>query len=177
MTDLNTKVFLKINAPVGKSKLLDAFGRAGAEWVILAMLGWYVAGAFINGLPEKEKVIWPLIFFVSAWCVGWAIGFGMGISLREPRPYVNNPQVKLLFQPLMNWKTFPSDHSMSAWLLVFMAYYFHLPGAWALVPMALWVAWGRVYAGLHYPLDILGGIGVAAFAASSAYYVMSLLKL
>ena len=53
---------------------------------------------------------------------------------------------------------------------------FHFPGAWATIPMALWVMWGRVYAGLHYPLDILGGVGVAAFAATLVYYVNNLLK-
>lgn len=176
MLDINTKVFLKINAPVGKSKLLDAFGRAGAEWVIIAMSGWYIAGVFIIGLPEKAKIFWPLAFFAAAWCVGWTIGLVMGISMREPRPYISYPQTRLLFQPLMSWKTFPSDHSMSAWLIVFMAYIFNLPGAWALAPMALWVVWGRVYAGLHYPLDVLGGMGVAVFAAALTYYMMSLLK-
>ena len=174
--DINTKIFLKINSFAGKSKLLDSFGRAGAEWVILAMLGWYAAGVFINVLPEKWPVLWPLIFFVAAWCVAWLAGMGMGISLRESRPYINNPQTKLLFRPMMSWKTFPSDHSMTACLLIFLSFMFHLPGAWALIPMALWVVWGRVYAGLHYPLDILGGMGTAAFAAALAYYAMSLLK-
>ncbi|KKW42307.1 MAG: PAP2 superfamily protein [Candidatus Magasanikbacteria bacterium GW2011_GWA2_56_11] len=175
MPDINTKVFLKINAPVGKSKLLDAFGRAGAEWAILAMLGWYVAGVFINGLPEKWLILPPLVFFVASWCVGWLIGLGMAINLREPRPHVNSTQVKLLFSPLMSWKSFPSDHSMSAGLLVFLSFIFNLPGAWATIPMALWVMWGRVYAGLHYPLDVLGGVSVALFASAVSYYIVKML--
>ena len=176
MIDINTKIFLKINSFVGKSKLLDSFGRAGAEWVILAMLGWYAAGVFINSMPEKSLIFWQFSFFVIAWCVGWTIGLCIGISMREPRPYINNPQTKLLFKPLTSWKSFPSDHSFTAALLVFLSFIFHLPGAWAMIPMALWVAWGRVYAGLHYPLDIFGGMTVAAFAATLAYYALSLLK-
>jgi membrane-associated phospholipid phosphatase len=31
--------------------------------------------------------------------------------------------------------------------------------------MALWVGWGRVYAGVHYPADILGGIIMAVLVA------------
>ncbi len=174
--DLNTKVFLKINSPVGKSRWLDSFGRAGAEWVILAMAGWYAAGVFIIGLPEKFKIIWPLAVFAVAWCLAWLVGLGLGISLREPRPYVLNPQIKLLFKPLMSWKTFPSDHSMSAGLFIFLSFMFHLPGAWATIPMAAWIMWGRVYAGLHYPLDIFGGVGVAAFVSALVYYVNNLLK-
>ena len=175
--DLNTKIFLKINSSAGRSKLLDSFGIAGAEWVIVAMVGWYITSDLVDRMPDKRLAFLPLVFFGAAWAIGWLINLLIGMSVREPRPYVNNPQTKLLFKPLMSWKTFPSDHSMSAWLMVFMAYIFHLPGAWALVPMALWVVWGRVYAGLHYPLDILGGLGVAAFAAALGYYVMSLFSI
>lgn len=177
MTDLNTKIFLKINSSAGRSKLLDSFGIAGAEWVIVAMIGWYVASNFIDRMPDKSLVFLPLVFFSAAWTIGWLINLSIAMSVRESRPYVSNPQTKLLFKPLMSWKTFPSDHSMSVWLMVFMAHIFHLPGAWALILMALWVVWGRVYAGLHYPLDILGGLGVAAFVAALAYNVMNLLNI
>ncbi len=176
MLDLNTKILLKINGLVGRSKLLDSFGRAGAEWVVVAMIGWYVVSNLVDRLPNKRLVFLPLVFFGVAWAIGWLINLLIGMSVREPRPYVHYPQTKLLFKPLMSWKTFPSDHSMSAFLILFMAYMFHLPGAWALIPMALWVVWGRVYAGLHYPLDILGGLGVAMFVTSLAYYAVSLSK-
>lgn len=175
--DINTKAFLKINGLVGKSRLLDSFGRAGAEWMIITTMAWYIASDFIDRMPDKRLVFLPLAFLAAAWAIGWLINLLISLSIHEPRPYISYPQTRLLFQPLMSWKSFPSDHSMSAWLIVFMAYIFNLPGAWALVPMALWVVWGRIYAGLHYPLDILGGIGVAAFAGSLAYYTLSLLKL
>lgn len=176
MPDLNTKILLKINGLVGKSKLLDSFGRAGAEWVVIAMIAWYAVSDLADRLPDKRSALLPLIFLGAAWTIGWLINLLIGMSMNEPRPYVSHPKIKLLFQPLGNWKTFPSDHSMSAFLIFFMACIFNLPGAWALLPMALWVVWGRVYAGLHYPLDVLGGIGVAAFAVALAYGVMSLLK-
>ncbi|TSC83944.1 MAG: undecaprenyl pyrophosphate phosphatase [Parcubacteria group bacterium Gr01-1014_13] len=177
MMDLNTKIFLKINSLSGKSKLLDSFGRAGAEWVVVAMLGWYIASDLVVRMPDKRLVFLPLVFFGVAWIIGWLINLLIGLSVREPRPYINNPQTKLLFKPLMSWKTFPSDHSMSAFLIFFMACIFDFPGAWALLPMALWVVWGRVYAGLHYPLDVLGGLGVAAFVAALAYCLMNLLNI
>lgn len=176
MTDINTKVFLKINGLVGKSKLLDSFGRAGAEWVIVAMVAWYIASDLIENMPEKRLVFLPLIFLTATWAVGWLVNLLIGMSVREPRPYITYSQTKPLFKSLINWKTFPSDHSMSAWLMFFMACIFNLPGAWALAPMALWVVWGRMYAGLHYPLDILGGISVAVFVAVLGNYVINLFK-
>ncbi|OGH91421.1 MAG: hypothetical protein A2534_03010 [Candidatus Magasanikbacteria bacterium RIFOXYD2_FULL_39_9] len=173
--DLNSKIFFKINALVGKSKLLDSFGRAGAEWVMIAVIAWYVAAVFVERMPNITDVLIPLIFLGVAWCVGWGINLLLAWSVREHRPYVVYPQAKTLFKPMMSWKSFPSDHSMTAFLVLFMAYIFNLPGSWALFPMALWVVWGRVYAGVHYPLDILGGVGVAIFVAAIARFLFGVI--
>ncbi len=174
--DLNSKLLLKINSPVGKSKLLDSFGRAGAEWVIIAMIGWYCTSVLVSGLPEKSEVLAPLIFLVSAWLAGWLINLSLALSVREPRPFVTHPEIKTLFKPLMSWRSFPSDHSMAVFSIVYSAYIFNLPSAWALIPMALWVVWGRVYAGVHYPLDILGGATVAALGVSLAGLILKILS-
>src|SRR5690348_15675211 len=121
MLDLNTKIFLKINNLSGKSKLLDSFGRAGAEWLVVAMIGWYIGSDLIDRMPSKQLVLLPLIFLGAAWTIGWLVNLLIGMTMNEPRPYVTYPQTKLLFKPLMSWKTFPSDHSMSVFLMFFMA--------------------------------------------------------
>ncbi|MFA5061772.1 MAG: phosphatase PAP2 family protein [Patescibacteria group bacterium] len=172
MSDFNTKLFFKINNLVGKNRYFDAFSKAGAEWVIVTMIGWYVAADFLYNLPSKRLTFWPIAFLGLAWSIGWLINLFIGMLVREPRPHVIYPQAKLLFQPLMSWKSFPSDHTMSAFLIFFMALIFHLPGAWALLVMALWVAWGRIYAGVHYPFDIVGGFGVALFMSAVSYYIL-----
>lgn len=163
--DINTKIFFKINNLIGRSKFLDHFGRAGAEWLIVAMGAWYTGAVLIDRMPEISQVFWALAFLAIGWSVGWLINLGIAYSVHESRPYISYPQIKSLFKPLMSWKSFPSDHAMSAFLILFLSYIFNLPGSWALVPMALWVSWGRVYAGAHYPLDILGGLSVALFVS------------
>ncbi len=174
--DINSKIFLKINSLVGKSKLLDNFGRAGAEWLFIGMVGWYFTGALVNGLPDKSKALLPLVFLCGAWLVGWLINLGLAFAVREPRPFITYPQIKILFRPLMSWRSFPSDHSMAVFTIVFTAYLLHLPSAWALIPMALWVVWGRMFAGVHYPLDILGGMAVAGFVATITSAIIKLLN-
>lgn len=173
--NFNIRLFQKINALVGKNPWLDAFGRAGAEWVVVAMCGWYVASDLIFNLPSKRAAFWPLLMFGFAWALGWIINMLIGLAVHEPRPHVTHPESRLLFTPLMSWKSFPSDHAMSAWLIFFMAWLFNLPLFVALLPMALWVSWGRVYAGVHYPFDILGGATVAGLMTVVVYYVLVLL--
>ncbi|KKP59446.1 MAG: Bacitracin transport permease protein BCRC [Candidatus Magasanikbacteria bacterium GW2011_GWC2_34_16] len=164
----NVDLFLEINSLVGKNRWFDAFGRAGAEWVIIAMGGWFLASIYIS----KLEVLFPIIFSLLLWLIGIGISFIIGFLVKEFRPHIYHPESRVLFTPLSNWKSFPSDHSFSAWLVFFLALIFGLPGAWALLLLALWVSWGRVYAGLHYPLDIVGGVVLAGLLAILGYYIL-----
>lgn len=170
--NLNTRLLLKINSLSGKNQWLDAFGRAGAEFVIIAMGAWYVVAAMVARAPDWNFVFWPLVFLFATWLVAWGLDLLVAEIVREPRPAVTHTEVKLLFKPLMNWKSFPSDHAMSAWLIVFMAFMFNLPGAEGLILLALWVSFGRVYAGVHYPLDIVGGFSIALASSIASYAIL-----
>lgn len=172
LKELNTKLFLKVNALQGKNRWADAFGRAGAEWAIIAMFAWYVSSVYIAYDGNRLAILWPVLFLGAAWALAWIINLAAGAIVREPRPMVTDPQVKVLFKPLSNWKSFPSDHAMSAWLIFFLALIFQIPAAWALLPLALWVCWGRVYSGVHYPGDILAGAAVAAIVAFAVKVVL-----
>lgn len=168
----NVLLFKKVNNLVGKSRWLDLFGKAGAEWVIIAMLGWFVASVFIDYNSEPTNILLRLGTLTVAWVSGWCISILIGTLVREPRPHVSYPESKLLFQPYMSWKSFPSDHAMSAWLMFFLALIFGLPGVEGLFILALWVCWGRVFAGLHYPFDIIGGLSLAGFVAVVSYNLL-----
>lgn len=166
----NVRLFFKINSLLGKNRWLDAFGRAGAEFVIVAMLGWYVATSLVGYSARPQAAIVPVLLLAFALIFGWILNMGIGLFIQEPRPHVQFSESKLLFTPLNSWKSFPSDHAMIAWLTFFMATLFTLPGLEMLLPMAIWVSWGRVYAGVHYPFDIVGGIVVAALMTVISYY-------
>ncbi len=51
-----------------------------------------------------------------------------------------------------------------------------LPGAWRIVPFAIatGVGFGRVYAGVHLPLDVVGGIGLGLLAGTAARWGLGL---
>ena len=51
-----------------------------------------------------------------------------------------------------------------------------LPGAWRIVPFAIatGVGFGRVYAGVHLPLDVVGGIGLGLLAGTAARWALGL---
>jgi len=161
----NERLFLKINSTVGQNRWLDSFGRAGAEWVIIGMGGWYVAVSFIWHYGNVRLMWLPIFALAGAEFFGLIVSNIIGFVSQKVRPRLRFPEIKILFFPTSSWKSFPSDHTMTVFLMFFLALAFGLPTAWGLLPLALWVGWGRVYSGVHFPADILGGIILAAFVS------------
>lgn len=167
---LDTRLFLIINGLQGRNPWLDAFGRAGAEWVIAAMVVWYGVGTVVSLQPDTHAIVIQYVFLLIAWLTGMVLSRGIGHLVHQPRPFTTLPETKKMFQPI-GVKSFPSDHALSAWLIFFLAFIFNIPGFEALLPLAIWVSWGRVFAGVHYPSDIVGGMLVGALMAGfSAYF-------
>lgn len=162
-------LFLKINGLLGKNRWLDSFGRAGAEWAIVAMGAWYITACFLV-FGETGQIVFCVGILAILILVGWVINIILWLFKKEVRPHLRFPESKYLFWPASSWKSFPSDHAMCAFIIFFCALFLSLPGAWALLILALWVIFGRVYAGVHYPHDVLGGAMVAT-AISLLYYI------
>ncbi len=78
------------------------------------------------------------------------------------RPYEIYPAVQLLIDPPLDY-SFPSGHTCSSFCSAFI--YLKMlkrPYGISAVVMASLIALSRVYLGVHYPTDILGGLMVAA---------------
>ena len=89
------------------------------------------------------------------------------------RPFLNldlHLSLPLLGQPLRSWSSFPSDHAVMAFALA--ASLFRLSpkiGLWAYFHAAVFICLPRLYFGLHYPSDLIGGglIGITFVLATS----------
>jgi membrane-associated phospholipid phosphatase len=79
--------------------------------------------------------------------------------VQDPRPFQLHPdQVRALVD--QEGYGFPSGH-VTATIVVWgtAALYFHKRWAyWLVGGLALLMAWGRMYAGVHYPQDVVGGM-------------------
>jgi hypothetical protein len=65
MNDINTAIFFVINKLVGRSRFLDNFGRAGAEWLIIAMGAWYGGAVLVARMPETARGYLAFSIFIS----------------------------------------------------------------------------------------------------------------
>lgn len=106
----------------------------------------------------------PVAAGATAAGAAWALAHVAKAVTARPRPYAAVAGVVLRQQPA-HGLSFPSTHTAVALaaaiaLVPFLA----RPLAAAGIGYAVLVGWSRVYLGVHYPLDILGGAGIGMAA-------------
>ena len=91
----------------------------------------------------------------------------------RPRPYVANPDGVILVTAANPDPSFPSDHATAAFAIAFAILFFSRRAGIVFLVAATAIALSRVFAGVHYPSDILGG---AVVGLGSAAIVILLLQ-
>ena len=96
------------------------------------------------------------------------------LVVRFHRPMAEMPGIKFLVRPHQTWKTFPSDHTLISFSLVFVAIDSGADMFFSsvLILLAFFIAISRVYVGVHYPRDIVAGFVYAIIFSSLAYWLL-----
>lgn len=145
--------------------LLDAVGLFFAVYAIYVLAG-AIAGVFIAEGISRRNTSWarPLLTATAAVIVALAINGGIGSAYFRERPFVAFGFTPLTAEARTS-KSFPSDHTASA-LALATVMFVSKPRIGALMLVcALLIGLSRVFAGIHYPGDILAGAGIGILSA------------
>lgn len=170
------RLFFRINKQVGTRPLLDRFMTFCADdlifFLFFASFLWATTGLFDSDPRELNTY---LKLLMTAGAFGFATSWTIGILFPHARPFTEHPRVKKLLRPLGTWKSFPSDHTIASFTVAWITWIMGAPVwyAFGLVVMAFAVAFGRVYVGVHYPRDIVGGIIVATFFSWASLWLLN----
>lgn len=149
----------------------DSIMIFGAEYLIFFM--WFLIFIFaIKGTTIERKSL--VLFLISFPILVLIIKF-IHLFFFEQRPYITN-QILPIIPYTATDASFPSRHGASCFTMAFAFLYFKSKWGMFLLLLAIWVGISRVYVGVHYPLDILGGFITGIISLAIALQVKNLLR-
>ena len=144
-------LFFLIFGLSNRHAFLDYLMVVGAEYVIYATLILIFLVALKGKIAEKKS----LILFLFSLPVLILIIKIIHIFIFKDRPFVAGEIIPLV--SLQADASFPSRHTAVMAAAAFSFAFFKSRWYSLFLCLAAWVGFSRVYVGVHYPLDILGG--------------------
>lgn len=143
---------LRLEAITPIMKVITKMGSLGMIWIFLSL----ALLCFKKTRPAGAAALLSLIFSLLL------NNMILKNLFARVRPYEMIPQLELLVEKAKDW-SFPSGHTGSSFAAA-TAICFMLKGQektgwkWLVLAFAFLMAFTRLYIGIHYPSDILGGM-------------------
>ncbi len=179
---MNNSIFFFFYSLAHQSKFLDTLVYFTAE--VLPYITIFLAIVFLffhkdkilSNNPFKElsqKIKEGVLVFLSAvlaWCASQILKF----TFRIERPFTTFNEVTSLFSE--SGYAFPSGHATFFTALAFAIFLIHRKiGLWFII-IAIFIGIARIIAGVHYPVDILGGFVLGVLVAYFARFIYNQLN-
>ncbi len=165
-------LFRLINGFVGTVPLLDALTRLIVnDYVVPTAMSLVAVWLWFGGATSEERRRFRRAVVFAGLGLLFAQAFIKDLSFVyfRPRPFATEPAKLLFYRPSVS--SFPSVPIAVAFSFAAGAWYAQRSlGKW-MAGLATLYALSRVYAGVHYPLDVIGG---AVIGAGGVYAVVRL---
>ena len=160
MQALNLKLFYLINAGPYLSGWFLIASIIIAKYVVFIIPLWMVGCWLWRSPAYRGTLVFAIVTAMFALLLSKMIGF----IWHTPRPFVLDiGHTYLAHAPDAS---FPSDHATFMWavsLCLLTQIDLRFEGIIFLL-LAILVGWSRVFVGIHFPVDIVGGFLIATFA-------------
>ncbi|KOC92804.1 undecaprenyl-diphosphate phosphatase [Winslowiella iniecta] len=157
MEELNRTLFLWINATAESPQWLLTLATFIAKDLIaivpLLIVALWLWGPRHRVTSQRELVLKTGIALIYALAISWCLGS----LFPHPRPFTLNFGHQFL-EHAPDY-SYPSDHGTTifTFALAFVLWHRRWSGA-ILMVIGVSIAWSRVFLGVHWPMDMVGGL-------------------
>jgi undecaprenyl-diphosphatase len=156
---MNQQVFNYLNSFAGQSKIFDGIVIFFGQYLAYVLVAVFLI-IVIKNKNWRLLVIAGVSVFLSRFVITELIRFFYFV----PRPFMNNPAVhQLIFNETSG--SFPSGHAAAFFALAMAVWFFSKRWSVFFFICAILMGIARVMAGVHWPIDILGGAIIGILSA------------
>lgn len=163
---LNYQLFSYLNAPTTASQTDIKFAIFIANDTLYILLLFIMMIWFLGSHQSKALALKAIITTAVALIIGYIISLGYP----HPRPFVLHLGNTLI--PHSPTASFPSNH-MLIFSSIALSYIFakQYKLGMTLLVFAFFVAWARIYVGVHFPMDMLGALCIGLFTSAIIQWI------
>ena len=167
LSNLDYMVFQWINHLAVSDRLLNPF------MVLLAEKAEYLffAGILFYWFFQKSQNRRMVVEACLSACLALSINVVIGMFFYRDRPFVSH-HVNWLIQHASN-ASFPSDHATAAFVIATAIWIWRKRDGWIWLFLAAGIALSRIWTGVHYPLDVIGGMAIGTGSAFLVHQLFS----
>ena len=177
MRELDEVIFLWVNGWAGKFTALDEVMRLiASDYLVPVTLALILFALWFAGTDLETRERYQIGILVAVFAVVLAnssIEVLNNFYFRD-RPFLNHEVELLFYRPTDS--SFPSNSAAAAFAITGSVGLFHRRLAIVIVSLAALYAFSRVYVGVHYPLDVLGGAVFGLVAVPIAAVVVGVMR-
>ncbi|MGB2854666.1 MAG: phosphatase PAP2 family protein [Dehalococcoidia bacterium] len=179
LIELDERLFFLINGLAGRSTGFDRFMTIlVGDYFIPLLMSMVLFALWFLGKDAQARERNQRTVFCTAAGVGFAAAVVklMNLGLDRLRPFEAHPDtVNLLFYACTD-PSFPSNSAAAAFAFATGAWFGNRKAGALLFLLAIVWSFTRVYCGIHYPLDIIGGAAIGILVAYAAVWVLRLVE-
>jgi membrane-associated phospholipid phosphatase len=171
---------LRLGPPAWDPSLFAALNEVGVAWErilrplasLASPVGLTIVAVLAATLVTvRNRSAVPLASCAVAGSGAWLVANLAKLIVDRPRPYETMVEAVLRQDPARG-TSFPSSHTaVTVAVAIALLPFVSKPWRAAAVVFAVLVGWSRVYLGVHYPLDVLGGAGIGLAVGGATWLV------